>query len=147
MVPPFHLPGDRLAAWSLWALALIFLAPFLPMAWYAVAAARRRRRIAARFHNRAQARGLSPAQSRLLLRLARRQGSREPLALLRSAARFDCCVHGNGRPVDPRAAQELNHVRAALGFDRLRPGDRLRTTRQLSRGHHLRTRDEINVAT
>ena len=137
MVAKFYLPGTGLAAWSLWALALIFLAPFLPMVWHAVEASRRRRRAAARFHHRARAKGLSPDQGRLLLRLARRQGAIEPVEVLRSAARFDRCVHGNGRPVDRETAGELARIRATLGFDRLLPGDHLRTTRQLGRGDRL----------
>ena len=137
MVAKFYLPGTGLPAWSLWALALIFVAPFLPMVWHAVEGWRRRRRAAAGFHDRARAKGLSPDQGRLLLRLARRQGAAEPVVVLRSAARFDRCVHGDGRMVDRKTARELMRIRAVLGFHQLLPGDRLRSTRQLGRGHRL----------
>ena len=140
MVPHFGHPENGLGAWSLWALALIFLAPILPLGWLLLRTARRHQRVAARFLERARDRGLSPPQGQLLLRIARRQGIRDPLTLLRSAARFDRCVHGNGRPVDRQTAPVVTRIRAALGFDRLLPGDRLRSTRQLSRGLRLTLR-------
>ena len=133
----FYVAGSALSSWGAWGLALIFVAPLLPMVWHAVEASRRRRRAAARFHDRARDKGLSPDQGRLLLRLARRQRAIEPVEVLRSAARFDRCVHGNGRPVDRGTADELTRIRATLGFDRLLPGDHLRTTRQLARGDRL----------
>ena len=133
----FYVAGNELSGWAAWALALIFLVPFVPLAWGVVETWRRRRRVAARFRDYARDKGLSPAQSRLLLQVARRVGAGDPVEVLRSAARFDRCVHGNGRLVDRKTGQELARVRAALGFDRLLPGDRLRSTRQLGRGHHL----------
>ena len=133
----FYVAGNALTGWGVWALAAIFVVPFVPLAWGVVQAWRRRRRIAARFRERASDKGLSPGQSRLLLRLARRQGTANPLDVLRSAARFDRCVHGDGRLVGRKTARELRRIRALLGFDRLLPGDRVRSTRQLGRGHRL----------
>ena len=46
-------------------------------------------------------------------------------------------MHGDGRPIDRKTGQQLSRIRAVLGFDRLLPGDQLRSTRQLGRGHHL----------
>ena len=132
-----YLPGNAPTGWGAWALAVIFVAPVVPLAWGVVEAWRRRRRGAVRFHGRARDKGLSPDQSRLLLRLVRRQGAGDPADVLRSAARFDRCVHANGRPVGPQTARELTRIRAALGFDQLLPGDHLRTTRQLGRGDRL----------
>ena len=133
----FYVAGKALNGWAAWALAVIFVVPFVPVAWGVVQAWRRRRRVAARFRECAREKGLSPAQTRLLLRLARRQGTGDPLEMLRSAARFDRCVHGEGRTADRKTARELTRIRAVLRFDRLLPGDRPRSTRQLGRGHRL----------
>ena len=45
----FNLPQHAPAGWATWALAVIFVAPLLPLLWGVVVAWRRRRRLKARF--------------------------------------------------------------------------------------------------
>ena len=137
MIPLFPSPGPSVTALNVGLLVVLGLAPLVPLVRQALRAGRQRRRLAGRFHARAQAQGLTPAQSRLLWQLARQGGVKDPRVLLQAPAAFERCVSRGVARLNGQTAPELGRIRTVLGFDRLVPHQWVRTSRQLERGQRL----------
>ncbi len=105
---------------------------------------RHRQRVEQQCLCRAAEKGLTRAQARLLMGLARARGLGRPSLLLESLRSFDACVgrfaarmSGENPGGHAKMLEELARIRAALGFDRLAPDQVMHTTRQVQRGQRL----------
>lgn len=105
---------------------------------------RLRRRTYELFLDHATERGLSQEQRRLLLDIARKNRTKQPLLLLSSLKAFDQHLGrytgrldlGDGKERE-RLAAELGDLRRALGFESPPPGQPLLTSRQIEAGQTL----------
>ena len=139
---PYLRPRTGEVSWMVW-LALGALL-FLVLGNLAAALLIRRRRIRQmwhRFDTVAAERGLAEPERRLLRTIAHQDRMRDPLLLLSSLKSFDRHVGGRAageaREAGPRAQgllAEVSRARKQLGFDRVRRGQRVLTTRQLQPG-------------
>jgi len=97
-----------------------------------------------RFNKMATDKGLDRVQYQLLLRLSRANRLNNPLLLLTALNVFDRYVGGyaarqveKGSDDNDEVIKQISKIRSALGFDTLKRGHPMRTTRQLTPGQNI----------
>ncbi|MBI2571016.1 MAG: PilZ domain-containing protein [Candidatus Schekmanbacteria bacterium] len=111
------------------------------VAHYLLERARQRRALWDEFFRAARVRGLSSDQSRFLAGLGDSRRMKRPTSMLMSRVVFDQIVGNHAArlvaerlPGQNRKLMEISRIRAKLGFDHLRDGQMLESTRQIEPG-------------
>ena len=142
---PYLRPRTGEVSWFVWVvLSLLLLIILGNIAAAFLIKRRQKQKVWKTFDTIATERGLSKAQRRLLARIARQEGMKNPLLLLSSTKSFDQHVGaraarlaGERRLASQTVLDDISRMRKLLGFDRIHTGQSMLTTRQLQSGQTL----------